>query len=463
MKALLIYPPWMRLFGGAMNYAPIGLCQIAAVVKIHGHEPVVYNADFCDQEHTILQNYHFTQRHNKYLTALFDEQESIWEEIKNVIIEVNPDIIGITAMTASLRSALNIAAIAKEWNPNVPIVFGGAHPTLMYQDVINNENVDFVVRGEGETTFTELLNGFDRQEFFHIHGLTFRTDSVVHHNPDRNIIKSLSDIPPPDRSTLYNIEKYRAIDFGFMISSRGCAFHCIYCSSPKIYNGRVRFRTPESIVNEIEHIQREYGTTYFKFLDDNFTQRKDYVLQFCDLLMQRRLDIHWWCMSRVDMLTATMAEAMREAGCTDIWVGIESGSSKILSKLQKGITTDLIREKVALLKKSGLNVGGFFMYGFPWESKEDIEETLKFAEALALDDLQYNIPVPLPGTKLMIEFQNAGLIMQDQTDWENYHQGNPAFFFSRDVPLSERDEFVGYIQNQFRQIADKTKGFHKNI
>ena len=230
MKILLIDPPFKRLTGLVNNYFPIGLGYLAAVARKMGHEVSIYEVDAV-RKPTSLDFAGEYKRYDDYLKIVNDRDHPIWQEIKDQIKEFQPDLVGISSMTPKIASALVVADICKEVNPDCPVVLGGAHPTVSPDQSIAYNPIDFIVRGEGEITFSRLIKKIDAGErsFGDIPGLSYKEDGNIKHNPPSEFIKELDEIPFPARDKLLNTDQYSSEDMGVILTSRGCPFKCTYC------------------------------------------------------------------------------------------------------------------------------------------------------------------------------------------------------------------------------------------
>jgi len=220
----------------------------------------------------------------------------------------------------------------------------------------------------------------------------------------RGFIKNLDDVPFPSRELFDNqaYKSYYSRNFGYtttsIITSRGCPFKCDFCSRP-IFGNKFRSRTPANIAEEVETV-RELGYERVWFADDCFTLDRKRMLNICDELVRRRINIGWECLSRVDTVDLEVAERMKQAGCVRVFFGIESGSEKILKIMNKHATTKQAMGAVHIFKKVGVQVGAFFIIGYPGENDETVLETVNFAASLPLDYLSFTFPYPIPGTPL---------------------------------------------------------------
>ncbi|MDY6964838.1 MAG: radical SAM protein [Halobacteriota archaeon] len=446
-KVLLVNPPWYRFFGKEFSAQPIGLCYIAGVLREGGYYVSVYNPDYNSkrQGEAILGDVFNAETHGKYSEILKDRDHSLWKEIESVIISHTPDIVGISAMTGQYGSALSIAKIVKDHDPDVPVVMGGIHPTALPEEVVEKEEVDIVVRGEGEYTFLELVENIDG-DLSSVLGITYKLQDKIVHNADRPLIRNLDELPFPARDLILEKETYPSSAFGKMIGSRGCPHKCIFCSPDKIWNRKVRFRSPESVIDEIKDVQKEFGTTLFYFDDADFTLNKKFVMRVCDLIIEEGLNITWSCEGRADELEDDMAKKMARAGCESICIGVESGDEEILKKMNKGITIEEIIDARNILKKNNILFYAFFMIGFPWEDKSQVVKTSSFMRWLDPDIASFNIATPYPGTGLYEQCKSEGTV---PTDWENFLHQSPEMSLNKRIKRDEASQLIQYAYELF--------------
>ena len=240
----MINPPFHRLKGFGHTYYPIGLGYLCAVASKLGMESRIYNADAADINEKVNYSENYNEKiksHEKYIQALTDSGHYVWKEISNLIRNYQPDVIGITVMSAKYASAIKVSEIAKNVNKLIKVVWGGPHPTVCAKEVIDEPLVDFVVFGEGEKTFEELLIQIENREddFMKVAGLAFKKDGFSHVNTPRGMVHDLDELAPPDRKSLIYPERYFADSFGNMITSRGCPFLCGYCSAKNIWSRKI--------------------------------------------------------------------------------------------------------------------------------------------------------------------------------------------------------------------------------
>ena len=329
----------------------------------------------------------------------------------------NPQIVGIYSMFSMKKTSLEIA---KQLRGKCDLlVAGGPLPTLDPTDFL--EVFDAVAIGEGEETLIDLVNCVEAgAPISTVKGIAYKQEGLIRQTPQRSFIADLDSLAFPSRELFDNqsYQKYYLERFGYsttpLMSSRGCPFSCDFCSRP-VFGTSFRSRSPENIVAEAEEIAA-LGYERIWFADDCFTLKPKNVERFCDLLVQKRVDIGWECLSRVDTLNVGVARSMKRAGCARVFFGIESGNDGVLGIMNKQITTEQARRAVLAAKEAGLQVGAFFIVGYPGETERTVLDTVRFASRLPLDYLSFTLPYPIPGTALHERVKDNGSVMVD--DWE---------------------------------------------
>jgi anaerobic magnesium-protoporphyrin IX monomethyl ester cyclase len=241
-----------------------------------------------------------------------------------------------------------------------------------------------------------------------VDGLSYRQGDVVIHSPDRAMIQCLDDLPFPARSRVLFPERYDQGNWGDLVASRGCPWDCSFCSAKALW-GKPRFRSPLNVITEIDSIIGTFGTREFFFHDDTFTSAKKWTMEFCENLIAEKVRIIWVVTTRVDRLDREIIRLMKKAGCWKLFLGIESGSDRILQSVNKGITVRKIMEATQLLDREHVLYDAFFMGGFPDETEEDLQQTLRLMQSIHSSTIIFSIFQPLPGSRLHAELESYGL------------------------------------------------------
>jgi anaerobic magnesium-protoporphyrin IX monomethyl ester cyclase len=289
-------------------------------------------------------------------------------------------------------------------------VLGGPHVTALQEEILELQpEIDYVVVGEGELTITELCQMLEHadREPSQIQGLVYRAaDGTVQATPRRDLIKDVDSLPFPARDLvdMSRLGTHKYIDVGrvsaTMISSRGCPFKCAFCSS-HITMGKVyRFRSAQNVLAEIDELVSRYRVNHIAFEDDTFTLNRDRLETICQALIQRKYDLTWYCLSRVESMDLELARLMRRAGCRMVSFGIESGNPDILQKIQKKISLPAARQAIEATYQAGLRSQCTFILGFPFDTQKTMADTLHFAQELSPTIAIFFALVPYPGTEI---------------------------------------------------------------
>ena len=351
-------------------------------------------------------------------------------KIRRRLEEYQPQVVGVSCSTMNYPAAINILKVCKGFEPEVVTVIGGPHVSFTATETLEQAPwVDIVVRGEGEKTLVGVVRALEAGASLHqVPGIAFRQDGAVVMTEPRAPIEDLDSLPLPDRHLL-PLSRYRALGAPCsVISSRGCPFGCIFCSAPRMFGRRVRFRNPRLVVDEMELIYRQFGFDRINIVDDTFTVNHRHVREICDELMRRNLDIRWTAYSRVDTLNRELLQMMKQAGCIWLCFGIESGSEKILKTINKGITLDDARRGVRLATEAGLGVLASFILGLPGETPETVRQSVDFARELGNDyGAGYGLHVlaPLPGTEVYEKADEYGIVLLTR-DWAKFDANQPV-------------------------------------
>lgn len=400
MKVLLINPSQYKIYNGlpAPTYFPLGLLYIAAVLEKIGSEVKIVDID-ADSIQT--------------------------ETLKNIIKSFQPKIVGITVVTPSYKMAVHIAQTVKEVSKDIYTVLGGMHPTILPEESVRPDSVDFAVKGEGEFTTRELIQRLeDGKDIESISGLVYKRNGRIMINKNRELIDNLDLIPFPRRGLLKkqyysypDTESYRAIP---IITSRGCPAECTFCSARQMYSRKFRARSANNVADEIEYLIRNYQPKEIHIWDDNFVTQKERVFKLRDEIRKRDIKMKFAFPNglRADYIDEEVIKTLKEMGTYSIAFGVESGSEMILDKIKKGASTEEIRRAFRLAKKYDIETWAFFVLGLLLEDKYTIRQTIDFAKELDPDIVKFHILKPYPGTVVFEELSKCGFILDK--DYENY-------------------------------------------
>jgi radical SAM superfamily enzyme YgiQ (UPF0313 family) len=326
---------------------------------------------------------------------------------------------------------MEFARSVRKAMPSSIIVMGGGHATFSYHDILKKKSpVDCVVIGEGENTFLELVRHIDwNKSWYGIRGTAYRSVDEIVVTPPRPPLANLDKLPYAVQYLEHSIGVDCQLQSEFILTTRGCPSNCDFCSSPGFWGRTVRFRSPESMVDEIMYIRKRFGLIYFSLRDDTFTVDRSRTIEFCRLLIEKRSHILWNCQSRVTALDAEVLAWMKHAGCECIQLGVESGSQRILSLLGKTITPQQVEVAAELIRKVGIGLSVFLISDIPGEDEEDILETIKLMKHIRPDDGYVSPLAYYPGTGLFEDAVTDGRL--DRNVFET--RGDPALFASGSV------------------------------
>ncbi len=428
-RVLLINPPNSipRNSNFVINlFQPLGLAYVAASLEKNNYPVEIYDT----------------------LALGFDQEKIVgsrkiigldYPTIKKKINAYHPDIIGIaTPFSFQSKEAHQLAKVIKNINKKIIIIAGGSHATIQPEDILKDNNFDYLIRGEGEYTTIELLKCLkNNKSIKKISGLSYRDKKgKIIHNPRGLPIQNLDDLSFPSRHLLPMDKFHEAALKGRVIegmlafgekrtsifTSRGCPFNCTFCSVHLTMTRMWRCRSPENVVEELKECVNKYKIKYFDILDDNFTLDPDRAKKICRLIIKSKLKIKWSTPNgiRADKIDEKLIILMKKSGCIQVKVAPESGSPQILEKvIKKHLDLNMVKKTVALCKKHKLSVEAFFVVGFPEETKNDILKTIEFAKELrklGCDFCYFFIATPYYGTEM---YDNA--VKMGYLDESKYH------------------------------------------
>jgi len=387
------------------RFTPLGLGSINAVLRRAGHDARVLN---CSSWSWIR-------------TARFLEQE-------------RPDVLGVSVFTFNRHEAMRLAALARAANPRCLVVAGGPHASHLAHHLLEHyPQLDVVVRGEGEETMLDLARACGRGDLERslpsISGVTFREPARAAGDgapsadvpapagrfvdtAERAVITDLDTLPHPcaDPATI-GVDPVS--QFEFVITSRGCPAACTFCSSPAFWGRGLRFRSAGNMIDEVRLLREKHGVAYVSVRDDTFTVNKKRVVDFCRGLIDSRIDLLWDCQSRVNAVDEERLAWMRRAGCTHIQYGVESGSPRMLLRLNKGITVDQVRAAADATRRVGLGLSIYLITGIDSETDEDLASTERLIREIRPHDGLVSPLTIYPGTALSAEAKERGDLTDD--------------------------------------------------
>ncbi len=337
------------------------------------------------------------------------------------------DLVGVSGDTCRHKKLMDIASQAGA--AGAAVMAGGPHVTFMDEETLREGSVDYVLRGEAEETAVELADALERGDGpGGIHGISYINNDSLIRNPDRTPPQNLDALPYPARDLL-KMDRYRSLEMAkrkitSIVSSRGCPSGCRFCASHRYAGRKWRARSVDSLMSEIRLAVGIYGYGGVAFVDDNFTIDPRRVVDLCRRIIDEGLDIRWWCFSRVDNILKNpeMVEMMGRSGCRYVFMGIESANQGILDRFAKRTDPEMAKKAVDLLRKNRIETLAAYILGAPDETREMIENTIKFSIDLKTGGVQYTLLTPFPGTELWQDMSGRLLT----TDWEKFDCTHPV-------------------------------------
>ena len=376
------------------------------------------------------------------------------EQIKAQAASFNPQIIGLSSTTFNWPLVAETAKAIRSTIPDCLILVGGPQLSLYAAQCLDEPAVDGAVIGEGEQALTEIARALESGHSpVGIAGTMFREKGELVMGPDRLPVQDLDTIPMPALDLL-PIRQYRALTlphpFVTLVTSRGCPFHCRYCS--QVYAGGVyREHSAQRVVAEMERAVREFDAKELVFFDETFTMNRKRTLEICRLAMDGGIHTKWDVRTRADVLDDEMLTALADAGCASLHIGIEAGSERVQKLMNKNLNLGKIPPMLKRARQLGIQTRGYFMLGFPGETLEEMDQTIRFARSLPLDWASFTITTPNPGTEIYAQGQAEGRFHGDY--WEDYTLGKACeplgYFTSEQYDEPKLKEYLGKAYKKF--------------
>ncbi len=395
MKVLFVHPHGSNWLGDQKDISsifnlmpPLGLLSIAAVLEQNGIDVEVIDCY---------------------------GMPSTPEVLVDKILSRNPDVVGFSCTTSSFLEGNHIAELLKARNSEIITVFGGAHACTIGAPLLDSfQAIDYLVIGEGEMTMLELVqSGFNSVE--NIAGVACRINGISIFTGPRTLIKNLDDLPFPAYHLLpqfpqrYNLPlfSYPTAPNTSIISSRGCPYSCSYCDR-SVFSSGFRFNSPEYIIEHIAMLNRDYGIRHVFFYDDLFTFDRKRVARFCELKEQKKLNVTYNCIARLEHVDEELLALLKKSGCWQVNFGIESGDPEVLKKHRKFFGLDEVGKKLKMVRDAGMRVKGLFMIGLPGEDEAAIRMTIDYALSLPLEEINVTKFTPFPGAPVYKTIRDFG-------------------------------------------------------
>jgi len=411
-RVLLIQPPLTAHIDLSTEpkgvHPPIGLAYIAAVLEKS------YDVSILD---AVVEGYETEIR----LDNSRIRYGLTFREIRDRIEAMQPDVVGVSNLfSAGFRDAAKVCSLAKEVDKDIITVIGGPHPSALPEEVLGYEDIDFVVIGEGEYSFRDLLRGMEKGDLSGLDGIAFRDNGRIRLIPKTRFIRDLDELPFPARHLL-PMERYFEIGEAFIVTkrkpftpmntSRGCVARCSFCPVHATWGGRWRARSAENVLAEIEHLVEEYGVREIHFDDDNITLSRRRAEDIFRGIIDRKLDIVWTVPPGLALWAVDdeLLRLMRESGCYKLFIAVESGDERVLHDIiRKPLDLKKVKPLVRTMRKLGIETESYFVVGMPGETEESLRRTFRFARDLDTDVTHYFFANPIPGSELWDICSNGG-------------------------------------------------------
>ncbi len=354
--------------------------------------------------------------------------------------------------------AMDAKGVQKAKEVGAATIAVGTHVSAVPQNTIELvPELDFVIRHEPEMTFRDIIDHVraNKEDVSDITGIAYRgSDGKSALSADRELMKSLDELPIP-KQHLLPLDKYKMPFLGkryvWVLTNRGCPYSCTYCFEGVVWGKSVRYRSAESIYQELEYLAK-HNVRNVLFLADLFTFDKKGVEALCDLIIERGLKIRWTCNSRVDTLDEQQLIKMKKAGCWLVAFGIESGSQKVLDNVKKDAKVEQAAETIRMCNKHGIKTWGYFIIGLPGENKQTVRETIDFAKSIPLDIALFHVAMPYAGTEFY--FQSVANGWLNTTDWKHFDMNDSSVVGYDDF---SSEEILKATKQAFREFYFRPK------
>lgn len=377
--------------------------------------------------------------------------------------EKRPDVVGFTSYSWMFDYLKKNVAIVKNINPRAACIAGGPHPSAMPEQTLKDiPELDYAFIGEGERGLPGLLDSIQagnisEEGLSSVPGLAWRQNGRIRFNTPvfEHALDSFG-YPSWDLLKLETYKEYaphgaflKKYPSAPIFATRGCPFNCTYCGAHLISGKKLRTRSVSNIMDEVEMLHSRYGINEITILDDNFSLNRGFVLDFCQGVIDRKLDMAFNCPNGLhyETLDEEILRQMKRAGWYSITIAPESGSPRTLEKMGRKVKLDEVKKKVKLVKQVGLDLVGFFIIGYPNETWEDINKTINLAYECPFDFVHFSFFRPLPGTKIFYELQEEGKLKDFR--WEGLNVYNTPFYAPDGFTPAELEQIVRSANRRF--------------
>ena len=417
-------------------YAPLGTIQAAAVMRSEGFEVDLFDVMFIDTPEEIQPK----------LETFAPDYLIIYDDGFNYLTKM--------CLSNMQEAAWRMAQMAQQMG--IKVIACSSNATDHYGNYLNN-GVDFVILGEGEMTLLDLVNTLENEgEFTDLPGIAYLQNGSVRKTSARPVMKNLDELPMPAWD-LVDIKPYRdrwMNGWGYfsinVATTRGCPYKCNWCAKP-IYGNSYKMRSTKHVVAEIKYLKELFDFDHIWFCDDIFGLKRSWVIEFADLVEQEKLQFEYKIQSRADLLVKdNYVEALARSGCREAWMGVESGSQRILDAMDKGITLDQVAKAVKLLRQHNIRDCFFIQFGYLSETGEDIKQTIEMIGRLLPHDIGISVSYPLPGTGF---FDMVKQDLKQKTNWVD--SGDMDLMFQNTYSAPFYKELHHYVHQFFRRAKAK--------
>lgn len=447
-KILLLSPPYLDLYGrlskAAGRYFPLGLGYIASYLRRYGgHEVRMYEPE---------------------------AQNLSSADLAAIIKAAVPDVIGLTCSTPNFTRALELAKIGRQYS-DARIVLGGVHASALPEFITEHYSaiIDYVVVGEGEATMLELANALaSNAGADNLPGLVFKRGGNIVNTGCRPFIEDLDSIPFPARDLIPqglfmpNLHNARYKKCLSILTSRGCPFNCSFCASRIVSGKKYRMHSAEYVLEEMEMLKKDYHARQLIITDDTFTINRDRLAAICEGMIERRLDLAWFCFSQVGVADRSMLALMKRAGCYSIGFGVESAEESVLAWMGKPIKPARALEAVRAANEVGMKTQAFYIFGSPGETRKQMEHTVQFAQEVNSTLAFFNMLVPYPGTREFTHFF-AGVPLKD-IEWRSFVAvGERCVLKNSTVPPNDIERLIANANIRYYARPKRLLGLLRHI
>ena len=436
-KILFSHSYFMRLdpkqWQTAQPYAPLGTLYVMSLMRENGFDVSLFDSMF---SHSPLEVISYLEKGQPDFFVIYDDGFNYLTKM---------------CLTNMRKAAFEMCKIAKQHGCTV--IVSSSDSTDQFEKYLN-EGADFILIGEAEYTLLELINVINKNEknFSLIQGLAFKKNDFIIKTTRRSVIKNLDLLPFPAWDIL-NIEPYKKMwlkssgYFSMNIgTTRGCPFKCNWCAKP-IYGNRYNSRSARDVVNELKVLKEKFQFDHIWFCDDIFGLKPGWINEFADLIEKEKLYFKFKIQARADLLLQEdNIKNLARAGCDNIWMGAESGSQKILDAMDKGTTVDQIFTATNLLKKNNIKPSFFIQFGYPGETKEDIQKTVSMINKLLPHSIGISVSYPLPGT---VFFEKVKEQLKEKANWSDSDE--LALMFRNTYPASFYKQLHLFVHKDYRK------------